>query len=179
MSPSLRDRIRTPGSPGSGGSDAPDRPPGPRTRPETRFVARAAAHSNLVRRRGRLASVSVAAAMAAGAWVGLTLGVTLGALFGAIGAWVAGAIVGWQRDLSFTLGVAQRLLPLGDQTDLLRQINASWYLTVPLVALGFGLLGALVGALLGGILAAAYNRSPRKASVDVEVHGGPDDAQPD
>lgn len=164
MTRSLRGRLRL----GAGsGTDRTARAPG---RAETRFVARAAAHSNLVRRRGRLASVSVGASMAAGGWVGLTLGLTLGALFGAVVAWLAGAIVGWQRDLSFTLGVAQRLLPLGDQTDVLREISARWYLTVPAVAIGFGLLGALVGALLAGILAAAYNRSPHKASVDVEVH---------
>ena len=119
--------------------------------------------------RGRLAHVSVRGTMGAGAWVGFALGLSTGAVIGATLAWLAGALVSWQRDLAFTLGVASRLLPLGDQTDLLREINARWYVSVPVTAVSIGLFGALVGALVAGILAAAYNRSPRHAVVEVEL----------
>jgi hypothetical protein len=119
--------------------------------------------------RGRLARLSLPGTMGAGAWVGFAIGLTIGALLGALIAWLAGALVSWQRDLAFTLGVATRLLPLGDQSELLRDLNTRWYLTVPVAGLVGALFGALLGALLAGILAAAYNRSPRKASVDVDL----------
>jgi hypothetical protein len=119
--------------------------------------------------RGRLAAVSVRAALAAGAWVGLALGLAFGAVIGGVFVWFAGAIVDWQRDLAFTLGVARRLLPFGDQVGLLRDIEARWWLVIPAVAVAVALMSALVGALLGGIFAAIYNRSPRHALVVVEL----------
>ncbi len=117
--------------------------------------------------RGRLA-VSVRAAMAAGAWVGFALGLFFGAAIGAGVVWFSGAVVDWQRELAFTFGVARRLLPFGDQLGLLRELELRWWLVIPVVALAVGAVAALVGALLGGILAAAYNRSPRHALVVVE-----------
>lgn len=119
--------------------------------------------------RGRLAGVSVGASMGAGAWVGFALGLVAGALLGAAISWFAGALLDWQRDLAFTFGVARRLLPFGDQLALLRDLEARWWLVVPIVAMAVGLLAAAIGALLGGILAAAYNRSPRHALVVVEL----------
>ena len=70
--------------------------------------------------RGRLAAVSVRASFGAGMWVGITLGLVIGSILGALLAWSAGTILGWQRDLAFTLGVARSLLPLGDQVGALR-----------------------------------------------------------
>ena len=125
--------------------------------------------------RGRLAAVSVRAALAAGAWVGLALGLFLGAAIGAGVVWFSGAVVDWQRDLAFTFGVARRLLPFGDQLGLLRELEVRWWLVIPGMALAVGAIAALVGALLGGIFAAAYNRSPRHALVVVEL---PDGANP-
>jgi hypothetical protein len=119
--------------------------------------------------RGRLAAVSVRAALAAGAWVGFALGIVFGALVGGSLVWFAGAVVDWQRDLAFTLGVARRLLPFGDQVGLLRDIEARWWLVVPGVAAVVAAVSALVGALLGGSFAALYNRSPRHALVVVEL----------
>jgi hypothetical protein len=119
--------------------------------------------------RGRLAAVSVRASVGAGAWVGFALGAVVGVLAGAFAVWFAGSILDWQRDLAFTFGVARRLLPFGDQVGLLRDMQARWWLVIPAFGLGFGALGAVVGALLGGILAAAYNRSPRHALVAVEL----------
>ena len=119
--------------------------------------------------RGRLAAVSVRASSGAGAWVGFALGLVVGMLLGGVLVWFAGAVLDWQRDLAFTFGVARRLLPFGDQLGLLRDIQARWWLVVPGTGLVVGMLGAVVGLLLGGILGAAYNRSPRHALVVVEL----------
>ena len=132
-------------------------PPGLIADPGTRLV------------RGRLAGVSVRAALAAGAWVGFGLGVVFGVLGGAGLVWFAGAVVDWQRDLAFSLGVTRGLLPFGDQLGLLRELEARWWLVIPLVALGVAVVLATFGALLGGIFAAIYNRSPRHAVVIVEL----------
>jgi hypothetical protein len=119
--------------------------------------------------RGRLAGVSVRASFAAGLWVGLTVGVVLGAIAGALLVWFAGTVLEWQRDLAFTLGVARTLLPLGDQVAALRWISSTWYLVIPAVAVAVALLSALFIGLIGALLAAAYNRSPRHANVVVEL----------
>jgi uncharacterized membrane-anchored protein YhcB (DUF1043 family) len=119
--------------------------------------------------RGRLAAVSVRASFGAGMWVGITLGLVLGAILGALLAWFAGTILGWQRDLAFTLGVARALLPLGDQVGALRWISTTWYLAIPAFAIAFAIVAGLVGGLIGALLAAAYNRSPRHAAVVVEL----------
>jgi hypothetical protein len=119
--------------------------------------------------RGRLAAVSVRASFSAGMWVGISLGLVIGAIGGAILAWGAGTILTWQRDLAFTLGVARTLLPLGDQVGALRWLSSTWYLVIPAVAVIIALLAGLIGGLVGALLAAAYNRSPRHATVVVEI----------
>ena len=118
---------------------------------------------------GRLAGVSVRASFGAGLWVGFTIGLVIGAVVGALLVWFAGTMLEWQRDLAFTLGVARTLLPLGDQVVALRWISSTWYLVIPVVALAMALFIAIVGGLIGALLAAAYNRSPRHASVVVEL----------
>lgn len=122
--------------------------------------------------RGRLAAVSVRASFGAGLWVGFSLGLVTGGVLGAGLAWLAGAVLEWQRDLAFTLGVGRGLLPLGDQVGALRWISATWYLVIPASALVVALAFALIGSLIGALLAAAYNRSPRHAAVVVELPEG-------
>ena len=119
--------------------------------------------------RGRLAAVSVRASFLAGMWVGITLGLVLGSIAGAVLAWTAGTILGWQRDLAFTLGVARALLPLGDQVGALRWISANWFLVIPATALVVAVVAGIVGGLIGALLAAVYNRSPRHATVVVKI----------
>lgn len=119
--------------------------------------------------RGRLAALSVRASFGVGLWVGFTLGLVTGAVLGAGLAWMAGAMLDWQRDLAFTLGVGRSLLPLGDQVAALRWISGTWYLVIPATALVVAMVIALIGALIGALLAAAYNRSPRHAAVIVEM----------
>jgi hypothetical protein len=118
---------------------------------------------------GRLAAVSVRASFGAGLWVGLVIGLVIGAVLGALFVWIADTTLGWQRDLAFTLGVGRTLLPLGDQAELLRLAVARWYVVIPIVTVAVGVFVALVGGLIGALLAAAYNRSPRHASVVVEL----------
>jgi hypothetical protein len=119
--------------------------------------------------RGRLAAVSIRSSFGAGAWVGFGLGVVAGALLGALLSWLAGAVVGWQRDLAVTLGVTRSLLPFGDQVATLEWLNASWYLVVPVAALALGVVWAIIGGIIGSLLAAAYNLSPRHAAIIVEL----------
>ncbi|MDQ2674300.1 MAG: hypothetical protein M3Y40_06550 [Chloroflexota bacterium] len=119
--------------------------------------------------RGRLAGVSVKASFLAGMWVGLTAGLVIGAIVGALLVWFAGTVLEWQRDLAFTLGVARTLLPLGDQVAALRWLSSTWFLVIPAVAVGVAVITALFVGLIGALLAAAYNRSPRHADVVVEL----------
>jgi len=125
--------------------------------------------------RGRLAAVSVRASFGAGAWVGGTLGLVIGAVLGAILAWFAGTLLEWQRDLAFTLGIARALLPLGDQVGALRWISNTWYLVIPVAGVLVAVIAGLIGGLIGAIIAAGYNRSPRHASVVVELPGSDDE----
>jgi hypothetical protein len=124
---------------------------------------------------GRLSGISVKASVGAGLWVGAGLGLVVGALLGAALVWFSGAILDWQRELGFTLGIARTLLPFGDQIAALRWVSTSWWLVIPAVALSWAVLTGMVGALIGGLLAAVYNRSPRHASVVVELPDGEDE----
>lgn len=119
--------------------------------------------------RGRLAAVSVQASVVAGWWVGVAIGLFIGSLLGVLLVWFAGSLLAWQRELGFTLGIARTLLPFGDQIGILSWLSSTWWLVIPGVALAWAVLSGVVGAVIGGLLAAAYNRSPRHASVIVEL----------
>ncbi len=118
---------------------------------------------------GRVVALSVRAALIAGGWIGFALGVVAGCVLGAALAWFAGAILSWQRDLSLTLGVTAQLLPFGSQVPVLERIQSDWFIVVPLAGLLVGLFAAAVGGLIGGLVAASYNRSPFGVEVVVEV----------
>lgn len=120
---------------------------------------------------GEIVHVPLRQAAAAGAIGGLVVGAVLGVLLGAFLAWLAGAVIDWQRDLAFTLGIARRLLPFGDQVALLRNVDQYWFLVVPGVAILFALVASLFGAVLGGLVAAAYNRSRRRVAVRIRAAG--------
>jgi tetrahydromethanopterin S-methyltransferase subunit C len=121
---------------------------------------------------GRLAAISVRASFGAGMWVGAALGLVIGAVLGAVLVWLTGSVLDWQRELGFTLGIARTLLPFGDQIAALRWISTTWWLVIPAVAVASAVVSGLVGGLIGALLAAAYNRSPRHASVVVELPDG-------
>jgi len=78
-------------------------------------------------RRVRVVSISLRGAAISGAWMVGVPGVVLGAGAGATACWLAGAVVGWQRNLAFTLGVASNLLPFGDQLGTLEAAAAYWF----------------------------------------------------
>jgi hypothetical protein len=118
---------------------------------------------------GRVVALSVRAAIIAGGWIGFALGLVTGCVLGAALAWFAGAILSWQRDLQLTTGVIQELLPFGTQVPVLQRLQADWFIVVPVAGLLVGLFAAAVGGLIGGLVAASYNRSPFGVHVVVEV----------
>jgi hypothetical protein len=118
---------------------------------------------------GRVIALSIRAAMIAGAWIGFALGLVAGCVLGAALAWFAGAILSWQRDLSLTLGVTEQLLPFGSQVPLLQRIQSDWFIVIPFAGLLVGVFTAMVGGLIGGLVAVSYNRSPYGVQVIVEV----------
>jgi cobalamin synthase len=104
-----------------------------------------------------LVRLSIRSAMFAGAITGFVFGLFAGALLGALISWFAGAIVDWQAQLGFSLGIAQQLLPLGDQVRSLESVSDRWFLVIPAVGLLVGAIGALIGLLAGGLWAALVN----------------------
>jgi hypothetical protein len=90
-----------------------------------------------------LVRLSIRSAMFAGAITGFVFGLFAGVTLGAIISWFAGAIVDWQSQLGFSLGVTQQLLPLGDQVESLDTIADRWFLVIPAVGALAGVLGAL------------------------------------
>jgi hypothetical protein len=119
--------------------------------------------------RGRLAAISVRGSVAAGMWVGAMLGLFIGALLGALLVWFTGAVLDWQRELGFTLGIVRTLLPFGDQIGVLRWVSTNWWIAIPATAVLSALVSAGVGGVVSGLLAVAYNHSPRQASVVFEL----------
>jgi hypothetical protein len=117
--------------------------------------------------KARVTGVSLVSAMSTGAIAGLVFGLFLGALLGALATWLAGAVVDWERQLGFSLGVTQQLLPFGDQVSVLEPVADLWYVVVPSGALIVGLLSAIVGGLAGGLWAALVNRG--FTSIEVTV----------
>ena len=111
-----------------------------------------------------LVRLSIRSAMFGGAITGFVFGLFAGATLGALVSWIAGAIVDWQAQLGFSLGIAQQLLPLGDQVKSLQSVSDRWFLVIPGVGLLIGLLGALIGLLAGGLWAAACNHAGRTAN---------------
>src|SRR5438309_11833090 len=99
---------------------------------------------------GRVVAVSIRAALIAGGWIGFALGPVSGCVFGAILSWFSGAILSWQRELTFTVGVTEQLLPFGNEIPELQRLQADWFIVIPVVVLVVGAFVALVCALLGG-----------------------------
>ena len=104
-----------------------------------------------------LVRLSIRSAMFAGAITGFVFGLFAGATLGALLSWFSGAIIEWQAQLGYSLGIAQQLLPLGDQIKYLDTISDRWYLVIPAVGFILGLLGAFMGLLAGGLWAALVN----------------------
>jgi NhaP-type Na+/H+ or K+/H+ antiporter len=96
--------------------------------------------------------------MLAAAVGGFVAGLFVGCVLGALLSWLAGAVLNWQNQLAFQLGVTETLLPLGQQVELLQEMQDDWWLVVPLVGFALGLPGALAAGLAAGLLAQLFNR---------------------
>jgi len=107
--------------------------------------------------------------MAGGAVSGFVGGMFAGCVLGAIAAWFAGAVLDWHRQLGFTLGVTEELLPLGEQVGVLQTMRDLWFLVIPGTGLLFGMLNGLVGFLTGGLMGGLFNRFAREIAVDVDM----------
>jgi hypothetical protein len=117
----------------------------------------------------RLRRLPLLPLMATGGVTGFVGGLFVGCVLGALLAWFAGAVIDWHRQLGFTLGVTEDLLPLGEQIGVLQAISDLWWLVVPVTGLAIGLLNALVGLLAGGLTAGLFNRFTQGVLLDVEV----------
>jgi len=115
--------------------------------------------------------LSIRSAMFAGAITGFVFGMFAGGVFGALTSWLAGSLVDWQSQLGFSLGIAQQLLPLGDQARELETVSDRWYLVIPGVGLLLGLLGAFIGLLAGGLWASLVNLGVLPIEVSVLRRG--------
>jgi hypothetical protein len=104
-----------------------------------------------------LVRLSIRSAMFAGAISGFVFGLFLGCTLGALISWAAGAILEWQAQLGYSLGVTQQLLPLGDQISSLESLSDRWFLVIPATGMALGLISAFIGSLAGGLWAALVN----------------------
>ena len=117
----------------------------------------------------RLRRLPLLPPMVAGAVAGFVGGCFVGCVLGALLVWFSGAVLDWHRQLGFTLGVAEDLLPLGEQIGVLQSINDLWWLVVPATGLVVGLLNGLIGLLAGGLMVGLFNRLGHGVWLDVEV----------
>ncbi|MBO0745768.1 MAG: hypothetical protein J2P43_12170 [Candidatus Dormibacteraeota bacterium] len=117
----------------------------------------------------RLARIPVRGAMLTGAVAGVVPGLFLGCLLGAFVSWASGAVVYWQKQLGFTLGVSPDLLPFGDQGPLLSQLSNEWPLVVPAAGVAMAIFWGVVVSLSYGLLAAALNLLGVGAVVRLDV----------
>ena len=130
----------------------------------------------MTERRMRIQSVALAPAMVTGAWSGFVPGLFIGGAVGAVASFAAGAAVEWMRELSFTTGIQEQLLPFGDRMGDLQTVQDDWFFVIPIAAAALGLVGALIGALTGALVSASYGGL--LGGVEVVVEEAPDVAPP-
>lgn len=120
------------------------------------------------RRRLRIRSMPMVPAIVTGTWSGFVPGLFIGGALGAVASFAAGAAVEWMRELSFTTGIQEQLLPFGDRIGELQTVQDGWFVVIPLAGLAVGLLGALIGALTGALVSASYGSLLGDVEVEVE-----------
>jgi len=110
----------------------------------------------MTEQRLRIRSVPLTPAIITGAWSGFVPGLFIGGVAGAIASFAAGAALEWMRELSFTTGIQEQLLPFGDRIGDLQTVQDDWFIVIPVVGLALGLVGALIGALTGALVGVTY-----------------------
>ena len=124
-------------------------------------------------RRVRVRSIPLRPAMLAGAWAGFVPGLFIGAIIGTLASFGAGAALEWMRELSFTTGIQQQLLPFGDRSGILQTLQDGWLVVIPVAALAVGLFSAIFGALTGALIAASFGSLLRGVEIDVDLGDAP------
>ncbi|MGH7920952.1 MAG: hypothetical protein ACREQM_13565 [Candidatus Dormibacteraceae bacterium] len=119
--------------------------------------------------RARLVRIPLRGAMLTGAIAGLVPGLFLGCLLGWAVTWLAGAVLFWQHQVGFTLGVSPQLLPFGDQAPLLEQISGNWTVVIPLVGIAMAIFWGVVVSLSYGLLTVALNLLGVGAQVHLQL----------
>ena len=122
----------------------------------------------MTRQRVRVRSVPLRPAALTGAWAGFVPGLVIGAVLGVVISFGAGAALEWMRELSFTTGIQQQLLPFGDRIGLLETLQDDWPVVIPVTAMAVGLLSALIGTLTGALVAASFGGLLGGVEVEVE-----------
>jgi len=116
----------------------------------------------------RIRSVPLGPALLTGAWAGFVPGLFIGGVLGAVITFGAGAMLDWMRQLSFTTGIDQALLPFGDRIGVLQTLQDGWFLVIPAAALIFGLLSAVIGMLTAAVVSASYGSLLEGLEVELE-----------
>ena len=118
--------------------------------------------------RVRVHSVPLRPALITGAWAGFVPGLFAGGLLGTVVTFGAGAAIEWMRELSFTTGIQQQLLPFGDRIGLLQTLQDDWWLVIIVGAVAVGLISALIGGLTAALVATSFGSLMGGIEVDVE-----------
>ena len=126
----------------------------------------------MTEQRLRIRSVPLLPAIVTGAWSGFVPSLFIGGVAGAIASFAAGAALEWIRELSFTTGIQEQLLPFGDRIGELQTVQDDWFIVIPLAGVALGLLGALIGALTGALVGATYGSLLASVEVVVEEAAG-------
>jgi hypothetical protein len=119
--------------------------------------------------RVRVRSVPLRPALITGAWAGFVPGLFAGAIIGTLITFGAGAAIEWMRELSFTTGIQQQLLPFGDRVGLLQTLQDAWWLVIIASALVIGVLSAIIGMLTAALVASSFGSLLGGVDVEVEV----------
>ena len=121
--------------------------------------------------RVRIQSVPMIPALVTGAWAGFVPGLFIGGAAGTLISFGAGAALEWMRELSFTTGIQQQLLPFGDRIGLLETLQDDWLIVIPVTAVAVGVLSALIGVLTAALVSASYGSLLGGVEVEIEPVG--------
>ena len=129
--------------------------------------------------RMRIRSLPMLPALVTGVWAGFVPGLFIGGGLGTLISFGAGAALEWMRELSFTTGIQQQLLPFGDRIGLLETLQDDWLIVIPVTAVAVGALSALVGVLTAALVSASYGSLLGGVEVEIEPAATAEAAAPE